>query len=179
MRAACGELTRATLVRFLLQIGEEYGHFLRHRGGFSLAAGQYRLLRDIEAHLHLELALDSLEPTWIEDENREAFAGDFKQATGLTPDEYLMRRRLDHAAHRLLTTEQRTGIIAEALGFADLADLTRHFEARYRISPAVYRQKFAPPPPSARRRAAASRRSTGDDREKAAPKDADPGVVVE
>lgn len=158
-------LLRATLVSFLLQIGAEFGNFLRRRGGVLLNEECHHFLRRVEWLLTCEGGLSAAEggaragvaESFLDDPElflkaipsgkRELeavdFAERFQHATGLHPDEYLLRRRLDHAAHRLLTTEARTGKISTALGFENAAGLTRPFEARYRVSPAVYRQKFS------------------------------------
>jgi len=146
---ATDALIRSTLVKILLQIGEEFENFLRHRGGADLpeecrhyfARVENRLNRASESN---ELA--DIEAGLIDADEIEDFIVLFKKHTGLSPDEYLLRRRVDHAAHRLLTSEQRAGTIAKELGFSDAADLTRQFENRHRVSPAVYRQKFSPPP---------------------------------
>jgi len=142
-------LIRSTLVKILLQVGEEFGNFLRHRGGADLPGVCRRFFARVENRLNRasdSYEMADIEAGLIETEEGEDFTAIFKKSTGLSPDEYLMRRRVDHAAHRLLTTEQRAGKIAKELGFSDAADLTRQFENRHRVSSAVYRQKFAPPP---------------------------------
>ncbi len=146
---ATDALTRSTLVKILLQVGEEFGNFLRHRGGVDLPDACRRHFARVENRLNQandsnELA--DIEAGLVETEEIEEFTALFRKHTGLSPDEYLQRRRIDHAAHRLLTSEQRAGTIAKELGFSDAANLTRQFETRHRVSPAVYRQKFAPPP---------------------------------
>ena len=158
-------LLRATLVSFLLQLGAEFGNFLRRRGGVSLNEECHHFLRRVEWLLTCEGGLSAADggarpavpdsfsaepdlflkaiPSGKEQLGPVEFGERFQHITGLHPDEYLLRRRLDHAAHRLLTTEERTGKIATALGFDNAAGLTKPFEARYRVSPAVYRQKFS------------------------------------
>ena len=158
-------LLRATTVSFLLQIGAEFGNFLRRRGGVSLDEKCHHFLRRVEWLLTCEGGLSAAEggartavpDSFLADPDlflkalpaekdvltAVEFAEHFQHETGLHPDDYLLRRRVDHAAHRLLTTEERTGKIGTALGFDNAAALTKPFEARYRVSPAVYRQKFS------------------------------------
>lgn len=150
-KTATDTLIRSTLVNILLQVGEEFGNFLRHRGGVDLPEACRRYFARVENRLSRandSQQLADIEANLIEPDQIEPFTTLFRKHTGLSPAEYLQRRRVDHAAHRLLTSEQRTGVIAKELGFADAADLTRQFEGRHRVSPAVYRQKFAPPPPA-------------------------------
>ncbi len=142
-------LIRATLVKILLQVGEEFGNFLRHRGGIDLPDQCRDYFARVEHRLNRaddNRQLADIDSQLIETDSAEDFSALFRKSTGLSPDEYLLRRRVDHAAHRLLISEQRAGAIAKQLGFSDAADLTRHFENRHRVSPAVYRQKFAPSP---------------------------------
>jgi hypothetical protein len=158
-------LLRASAVRFLLQIGVEFGNFLRRRGGVTLNEECHHFLRRVEWLLTCEGGLSAAEggartqvpdsflsdpglflkaiPSGKEELEPDVFAERFQHETGLHPDEYLLRRRLDHAAHRLLTSEERTGKIATSLGFENAAGLSKPFELRYRVSPAVYRQKFS------------------------------------
>lgn len=149
-------LLRASLVSFLLQIGAEFGTFLRHRGGLVLPDKCRAFLLRMESLLVNDASPGSFEGIGYvaaNEQNTSAgeepgddehgdFAARFRHVIGLTMEDYLLQRRVDHAAYRLLTSEQRTGKIATALGFADAAALTLKFEARYRVSPAVYRQKF-------------------------------------
>lgn len=147
-KTATDALVRSILVTILLQVGEEFGNFLRHRGGVDLPAECRRYFARVENRLHRASdnnALVDIETGLIETDQIEDFSAQFRKHTGLSPNEYLQRRRVDHAAHRLLTSEQRAGAIAKQLGFSDATDLTRQFESRHRVSPAVYRQKFAPP----------------------------------
>lgn len=147
--ADIGVLTRITLVKILLQVGEEFGHFLRRRGGLDLPDSFPTWFERIETRLRMNAApreaLDEELLAGLDAGSADDFDALLKKHTGLGAEDYLLRRRLDHAACRLLTSELRTGIIARDLGFSDSADLTRKFENRYRVSPAVYRQKFAPP----------------------------------
>ena len=152
------ELLRTTLVRFLLQIGSEVGNFLRHRGGVTFDGICLDFLHRVEWLLNGVEAGDTTVPELFSTQpemflcadrggknelDPDQFAEHFQHATGLHPDGYLLRRRLDHAANRLLTTEQRTGKIATTLSFGSAAGMTKAFEARFRVSPAVYRQKFS------------------------------------
>ncbi|MCF3642830.1 AraC family transcriptional regulator [Rhizobium sp. TRM95111] len=74
--------------------------------------------------------------------SRFQFLRVFAEATGLTPHAYLLQRRLDRARHLIA---RGTPLAAAAIdaGFTDQSHLTRHFVARYGVSPGSYRKAFA------------------------------------
>ncbi len=65
----------------------------------------------------------------------------FKEATGQSPIEYLIRIRLQKAAGMLISTPLSIGEIAPECGFADSNYLTRQFRKVYKISPREFRKK--------------------------------------
>jgi len=73
----------------------------------------------------------------------------FKQATGVSPLEYLQRLRV-HAAKRFLE-EDRIGVqeIAEEVGYEDAAFFRDLFKRHTGLSPAAYRRRFGSEQPAA------------------------------
>jgi transcriptional regulator GlxA family with amidase domain len=67
------------------------------------------------------------------------FARAFKQSVGVTPHNYLMRRRVERAMELLSGTDMRLSEIAIAAGFADQSHLARRFRQHYGMSPRDYR----------------------------------------
>jgi AraC family transcriptional regulator len=63
----------------------------------------------------------------------------FRQVTGLTPHQYLLRTRLREAATRLAAGQERILDIALASGFEDLSNFNHAFRAEFGVSPRVYR----------------------------------------
>jgi len=63
----------------------------------------------------------------------------FRQVTGLTPHQYLLRTRLREAAKRLAAGRERILDIALASGFEDLSNFNHAFRAEFGVSPRVYR----------------------------------------
>lgn len=65
----------------------------------------------------------------------------FIKNTGLAPQEYLIRYRLEHAASLLLETKLSTAQVASSCGFRDAPSFCKHFKARYDTSPMLYRKQ--------------------------------------
>ncbi len=63
----------------------------------------------------------------------------FRACFGITPHQYLLRRRLDRAAARLLDGDESVTEIAYAVGFGDLANFIRSFRAAVGCSPRAFR----------------------------------------
>jgi AraC family transcriptional regulator, L-rhamnose operon transcriptional activator RhaR len=67
----------------------------------------------------------------------------FKKNTGLTPKAYIVRRRIEKAAHRLLTTQDSVTEIAIDLGWNDPNLFSRTFRQFFSASPTEYRASHA------------------------------------
>ncbi len=67
----------------------------------------------------------------------------FRACFGITPHQYLLRRRLDRAAARLLDGEESVTEIAYAVGFGDLANFIRSFHSSVGCSPRAFRSGAA------------------------------------
>ncbi len=67
------------------------------------------------------------------------FLRTFKQVTGVTPHQWLLRTRLRAAAQRLLASRARVTDIALDVGFEDLSNFVRSFRAEFGVSPRAYR----------------------------------------
>jgi AraC family transcriptional regulator len=106
----------------------------------GLAAWKMReVLRFIDKHLN--------EPIRVEDLSEVAslsttyFSRAFRRSFGETPHAYLIRRRVDHARHLLLTSDIALSEVALACGFADQAHLCRQFRHGVGTSPAAWRRQ--------------------------------------
>ena len=64
----------------------------------------------------------------------------FKDATGYSPIDYLIRIRLQKAAELLIETEESLGEIAVQCGFHDSNYLTRQFRRVYNLTPRQFRK---------------------------------------
>lgn len=65
----------------------------------------------------------------------------FQRETGLPPQEWFRRKRLEQACKRLHFSEESIEEIAEASGFCDRYHFSKVFKKTYAIGPAEYRQQ--------------------------------------
>ena len=66
----------------------------------------------------------------------------FRQSIGCSPNEYLMRLRVEQAAELLTRTDLAISIVAETLGFADENYFIRAFKKRKGKTPLRYRKQL-------------------------------------
>jgi AraC family transcriptional regulator len=71
------------------------------------------------------------------------FSRSFKQAVGVGPQRYVMRRRLERAKTLMRRTRQPLAAIAQETGFADQSHLTSIFRRETGLTPARYRAEVA------------------------------------
>ncbi|WP_339264782.1 AraC family transcriptional regulator [Paenibacillus sp. FSL R5-0744] len=65
----------------------------------------------------------------------------FKEYTGMSPIDYLIRFRLERATELLMTTEASVGEIAASIGYKDVYYFSRIFKKRKGVSPAHFRTR--------------------------------------
>ena len=65
----------------------------------------------------------------------------FREKTGYSLKQYLLRRRLGEAQMRLATTQDSIQAIAEAIGFEDASYFSRIFSKYIGMTPSEYRKK--------------------------------------
>ena len=66
----------------------------------------------------------------------------FKKEVGITPKEYILRIRLEHACSLLIETNLKIAAIAEKCGFNDTAYFSLFFKKRFGKSPNEYRKNL-------------------------------------
>jgi AraC-like DNA-binding protein len=97
------------------------------------------------AHVVRQMENESEQPLSIADLadrarlSRYHFLRTFRQATGITPHQWLLRTRLRRAAERLADTRDPITAIALDVGFEDLSNFIRSFRAEFGVSPSRYR----------------------------------------
>jgi transcriptional regulator of acetoin/glycerol metabolism len=67
------------------------------------------------------------------------FAREFKQSAGLSPHQYLIRKRIERAQDMLAHTDLSLSEIAYAVGFSDQSHLARHFRQMFGVTPRQFR----------------------------------------
>ena len=67
------------------------------------------------------------------------FAREFKRSTGVTPHNYLLRKRVERAKDMLARTDYSLTEVALAAGFSDQSHLSRHFRQMVGSTPRNFR----------------------------------------
>lgn len=70
------------------------------------------------------------------------FARLFRQTTGESPHQFVLRQRIEKARHLLKDTNVPLAFVAIESGFANQSHLTRQFKRRLGITPKDFRQKY-------------------------------------
>lgn len=77
--------------------------------------------------------------------NRSYLTSIFKKRTGLSPQEYLLRYRLNMACQLLLTTSQPIQEVARKIGYENPMTFSKMFKSAYGVSPSAYRSQTVAP----------------------------------
>jgi transcriptional regulator GlxA family with amidase domain len=70
------------------------------------------------------------------------FTRRFREETGLSPAQWLIRQRVGHARHLLETTDLPVDQVAEKAGFATSVSLRQHLHTAVGVAPLAYRRTF-------------------------------------
>jgi AraC family transcriptional regulator len=125
-------------------------HLLRHHstaGGhresparLAMTARQLRLATEyVEAHLDEELTLENLAAAPAMSPFR--FARAFKKATGESPRQYVIARRIERAKELLRRSDRELAEVANLVGFATQSHFTTVFRQRCGTTPKRYRDR--------------------------------------
>jgi len=98
------------------------------------------------AHLRDDLTLTTLARQATV--SPRTFSRRFTEDTGITPMQWVLRARVDHARELLERTDLSVTQIAEATGLRSDTNLRRHFGSIIGTSPTAYRAAFQDPDPS-------------------------------
>jgi AraC-like DNA-binding protein len=94
-------------------------------------------MRFIDRHFRRPLSLEELSA--LVGISPYHFLRTFKQVAGLTPHQFILRRRLRESALRLRTTREPVLDIALDAGFGDLSNFNHTFRAAFGTTPTNYR----------------------------------------
>ena len=131
----------------VVQQGERIGTLvlvpdsLRHTGpALNGRLPSYRLRRAtefIEAHLNRVIRIDDV--AQAAGLSRYHFQRQFKQSTGVTPHQFIVSRRIEHAKSLLAQSNLPIVSVAAEVGFADQSHFTTLFRRRTSMTPKAYR----------------------------------------
>lgn len=74
------------------------------------------------------------------------FSRRFRQEVGMSPGDWLIQQRIEHARHLLEASDLPVDQIARRAGFGTAASLRQHLQAAIGVSPLVYRRTFRAAP---------------------------------
>lgn len=128
------------LIIHLLQHYSAQPPSLRDYYAEGLPKPRFRQVVDyIHEHLDQDLGLEEL--ATVVQMSSHYFCQRFKQSTGMTPHQYVIRCRVERAKELLLQGELAIADIALSVGFVDQSHLTRHFKRLMGITPKTLLQK--------------------------------------
>ncbi|MEO7718294.1 MAG: AraC family transcriptional regulator [Capsulimonas sp.] len=110
----------------------------RCRGRVAALAPVLPALQHIHERMEQPIMIGDLAAACSMSENY--FIRRFREAVGAPPLQYLLKRRVAHAAQRLLFTEDTIDKIAEESGFSDRFYFSRVFTREIGTPPAAYRR---------------------------------------
>jgi AraC family transcriptional regulator len=116
----------------------------RTRGRATTARDRIRIaevIRHLETHREARHMLPEL--ARLARLSRYHFLRTFRDVTGITPHQWILRARLREAAKRLAAGKGPITEIALEVGFEDLSNFIRSFRAEFGISPRAYRASAA------------------------------------
>ena len=121
------------LERFILQCDS---HFQLHQQAVDPRI--QRVLLEIELNLHKPLPVSELARQATLSPSRFAYL--FKSQLGISPQQYIERERMHHAAQSLLESERQIQDIARDIGFDDPFYFSTRFARHFGVSPKRWRE---------------------------------------
>lgn len=98
-----------------------------------------RVLDHVDANIAESLTLAELAS--VAGMSRMHFASQFRKATGLRPHDYVLRKRIEHAQHLLVTTSQSLVDVALSVGFQTQSHFTTIFKKIVGNTPYQWRRE--------------------------------------
>lgn len=137
-------VTRVAVLKLMMLLADEHHRFWRGVSEVEMLPEAKHALDQIEACVLRAEPFDAGKMSRGGFEKR-AIDKAFEDLTGMSMTDYAQRRRVFHAACRLLNSQHEPRRISKDLGFTTTAEFGKQFEAVFDIAPAVYRQKFGVP----------------------------------
>lgn len=99
-----------------------------------------QLLDDyIDLHINRRICVDELAGVFYLSSSQ--FYYRFRAETGITPQQYVLERRLESVRQALIHNDRSLSVLASDFGFASQSALTRRFSDRFGLPPARYRRQ--------------------------------------
>ena len=126
------------LLRNHSSLGRGSGRKLGSEGGFS-KRGLEQATDYINDNLSRKLTLAEI--AGVAHMSSDHFARSFKAATGLSPHQYVIHRRVERAKSLLLDTGLTVAEVARAVGFSNPSHLAHHVRRLLGVPPGALRRK--------------------------------------
>ena len=131
-------MTTALMVHLLQYYSAQQVTLPTYEGGLSKLKLQ-RIVDYIHAHLDRDLSLKELAA--IVQMSAHYFSQLFKQSTGITPHQYVIRCRIERAKELLMQGKLTIADVAKVVGFVDQSHFHRHFKRLVGITPKAFVQQ--------------------------------------
>lgn len=135
-------VSRVTLFEILLLLGDEYHVYWRGGNRLTLANEVRKSLDIIERAVASGNRLPLKQLQTATDLSQDGISQALRKGVGLSLIDYVQRRRLQHAARRLIGSADAVALVAEQFAFSDEQGFGKEFEKLFGFTPAVYREKF-------------------------------------
>lgn len=99
----------------------------------------YSFKEIVEAHICTDISLTDL--AGLTNRSLSSFKREFKKLYAETPARYIMKKRVEIAARKLLVSDDSVSDIAYDCGFKDLSHFSKLFKATYGVAPSHYRSQ--------------------------------------
>ena len=133
------DFVRSALAIRYLQLGDRARHQSVHSAVSTLPPHALkRVLERIDHSFQSDVSLASLAEE--AGYSRSHFLKMFRTSTGMTPHQYVLKRRIDHARSLLKRREISIIDVAADCGFSSQAHLTQVFRQHVGVTPAGYRR---------------------------------------
>jgi AraC-like DNA-binding protein len=97
-------------------------------------------MRIIDYNLNTEITVEEISNTLHIDPSHLTRV--FKNSTGISPKQYMLNQKIDHAKTLLTETNASIFDVAQSVGYADQLYFSRIFKKKEGLSPSKYRKKF-------------------------------------
>jgi AraC family transcriptional regulator len=131
-------MTTALMVHLLQYYSAQQVRLPTYEGGLSKLKLQ-QVVDYIQAHLDHDLSLKELAA--IVQMSAHYFSQLFKQSTGITPHQYVIRCRIERARELLMQGKLTISDVAKVVGFVDQSHFHRHFKRLVGITPKAFLQQ--------------------------------------
>ena len=131
-------MTTALMVHLLQYYSAQQLTIPTYTGGLSKLKLQ-QVVDYIHAHLDRDLSLKELAA--VVQMSGHYFSQLFKQSTGITPHQYVIRCRIERAKELLMQGKLTIADVAKVVGFVDQSHFHRHFKRLVGITPKAFLQQ--------------------------------------